>query len=648
MKKELNILEKLSRVLEKSYHFEAKCGKFFQTLRTMNGLISAAAWMEQRCESDNNGEGKYLVPVYFIPHSECTKVKLAINHSLSMRIRSDGFIMLLRSDNFFEEICQLNNKDAKCCILFSLGENGFISLVFNTDILPLRSEEILQLKNIFSRFDLPIQVYLLQQQINDEVLRRRQIQEDLHKSESYFRALLESSLDVIAILEKDGTIRWENASVQHVLGYAPDERIGNSIFYYVHPEDLSSFKNYYWKKIQRSKHIEKPVEFRFHNKENNWRTLSLISFNLLNDSRIAGIVISYRDITNRKQTEMDLRKSEATNRAIINALPDLIFQIKKDGTLLSFKTISYFNPSAFHEEIEGINIKEVLPAELVKKILRAMNQALRTYETKMFEYHYKSSNNLRDYEVRVAIIRDDEVLVLVREITDRKRAERELKKSHEQLRRLSYYLQSIREEERTSIAREIHDELGQLLTGLKIDLSFIDNRLPDYLSDLKEKVKSMSKLTDTTIKTVRKIASELRPVILDDLGITAAIEWQIQEYQKRSGISCRFYVIPSEFKLDQKRSTAIFRIFQETLTNVFRHARASEVNITLEKRDGTVNLKVKDNGIGINKKKINNPKSIGLSGIRERAHALGGLVEIKGVRNKGTSVSVTIPMQEIE
>jgi PAS domain S-box-containing protein len=648
MRKRLPLFEELSQLLEQSPNLPDNCDKLFQLLFSIEGLISVTVWIEERDSLHQENEDEiYLTPVYTIPELKIARPVLDIHHSLYKRIKSNGSVILTSSDYFFKNICLTKNKESKCSLLLSFGEYGFTQFDFKTSRIPLKSEEVIQLRSIFSRFSLPIHVYLLQQQIKEEVIQRKLIQEDLHKSESYFRALLESSLDVIAILEKNGTIRWENASVQHVLGYSPEERIGRSIFDYVHPEDLASFKYQYWKKILRSKHIQKPVEFRFSNKDNNWRILALISFNLLNDSRIAGIVISYRDITNRKQTEQDLRKSEATNRAIINALPDLIFQIKKDGTLLSFKTISYFNPSAFHGKVEGINIKEVLPAVLVRRILRTMNQALRTYDTKMFEYHYRSNNNLRDYEVRVAIIRDDEALILIREITDRKRAERELKKSHERLRRLSYYLQSIREQERTTIAREIHDELGQLLTGLKIELSFIDNRLPEEMNDLKEKVKSMSKLTDTTIKTVRKIASELRPVILDDLGITAAIEWQTQEYQKRSGIPCRFHVIPAEFELDQKRSTALFRIFQETLTNVFRHARASEVNITLEKRDGTVNLLVKDNGIGISKKKINNPRSIGLLGIKERAHSLGGSVEIKGIRNKGTTVSVTIPVEEI-
>jgi PAS domain S-box-containing protein len=649
MRKRLPLYEELSQLLEQSPDLPDNCDKLFQSLFSIEGLISVTVWIEERDSLNQENEEKiYLTPVYTIPELKISRPKLDIHHSLYKRIKSNGTVILTSSDDFFKDICLTKNKESKCSLLLSFGGYGFSQLDFKTSRISLKSEDIIQLRSIFSRFSLSINVYLLQQQIKEEVIQRKRIQEDLHKSESYFRALLESSLDVIAILEKNGTIRWENASVQHVLGYSPEERIGRSIFDYVHPEDLASFKYQYWKKILRSKHIQKPVEFRFSNKDNNWRILALISFNLLNDSRIAGIVISYRDITNRKQTEQDLRKSEATNRAIINALPDLIFQIKKDGTLLSFKTISYFNPSAFHGKVEGINIKEVLPAVLVRRILRTMNQALRTYDTKMFEYHYRSNNNLRDYEVRVAIIRDDEALILIREITDRKRAERELKKSHERLRRLSYYLQSIREQERTTIAREIHDELGQLLTGLKIELSFIDNRLPEEMNDLKEKVKSMSKLTDTTIKTVRKIASELRPIILDDLGITAAIEWQTQEYQKRSGIPCRFHVIPAEFELDQKRSTALFRIFQETLTNVFRHARASEVNITLEKRDGTVNLLVKDNGIGISKKKINNPKSIGLLGIKERVHSLGGSVEIKGIRNKGTTVSVTIPVEEIE
>lgn len=227
-----------------------------------------------------------------------------------------------------------------------------------------------------------------------------------------------------------------------------------------------------------------------------------------------------------------------------------------------------------------------------------------------------------------------------------KSVEKELRRSQEQLRNLSSRLHSMVEEERTRISREIHDELGQLLTILKMELSWLKKRLPKKEALLRDRTKSMAKLVDTTVQTLRKISTELRPGVLDDLGLTAAIEWQVQEFQSRTGMRCHFTVRPEEILLDPDRSTAVFRIFQETLTNIVRHANADEVAILLEKTEENLILEVKDNGRGITQSQITNSKSLGLLGIRERALLWGGTVQISGVPGKGTIITVQIPLHQ--
>ena len=224
-----------------------------------------------------------------------------------------------------------------------------------------------------------------------------------------------------------------------------------------------------------------------------------------------------------------------------------------------------------------------------------------------------------------------------------KRAEEELRKSRERLRNLSKYLQSSREQERTSIAREIHDDLGQILSALKMDLSWLGKRLPKNQT-LVEKKKSMEKILNDAIKTVKRIITDLRPSLLDDFGLIAAIEWQAEDFQTRTGLECKVTIEPEYFVVDQDRSTSLFRIFQETLANITRHANATEISVSLTKKDGEVVLKVTDNGKGITKKEISNTKSFGLLGIRERVHLFGGKMEIKGVKGKGTTVEVRIPV----
>jgi PAS domain S-box-containing protein len=230
------------------------------------------------------------------------------------------------------------------------------------------------------------------------------------------------------------------------------------------------------------------------------------------------------------------------------------------------------------------------------------------------------------------------------DVSKRKQAEEELKVSGQQLRDLSAYLQSSREQERTSIAREVHDDLGQALTALKMDFFWLEKRLPKEIAPLIEKTKSMEKLLDTAIESVERIITQLRPGILDDLGLAEAIEWQAGDFQSRTGVKCRVALDLRDTVLEKEHSTAIFRIIQEALTNVARHANAAMVRISLKKKARELMLEVKDNGKGIPKKKISHPKSFGLMGIHERAHVLGGKSKIRGLRNKGTTVTVIIPV----
>jgi len=233
---------------------------------------------------------------------------------------------------------------------------------------------------------------------------------------------------------------------------------------------------------------------------------------------------------------------------------------------------------------------------------------------------------------------------LTREIAERRRAEEHVRNSEENLRALAARLQSVREEEWTRIAREIHDELGQALTGLKMDLTWVAGKLPPDQKALVAKTKSMFDLIDGTIQSVRKIATRLRPEVLDELGLGPAIEWQAKEFQKRSGVRCKLSLAPGEAAIDRDRATAAFRIFQELLTNVARHADATRLDVSMRVEGGVLVLEVEDNGKGIDESAMLSPKSLGILGMRERALPFGGGIEITGARNQGTRVRVSIPL----
>jgi PAS domain S-box-containing protein len=235
------------------------------------------------------------------------------------------------------------------------------------------------------------------------------------------------------------------------------------------------------------------------------------------------------------------------------------------------------------------------------------------------------------------------------DITERTRAERAVRASEERLRALSVRLRSAREEEGTRISREIHDELGGALTGLKWELESIAESVAVTLNgaaipSIDERISRMTDMIDTTITTVRRIASDLRPSVLDDLGLIAAIEWQAQQFQSRTGIRCECRTASDALDLDRDQATAVFRIFQEILTNVLRHAGATRVRVDVRKESTNFVLEVVDNGRGITEYDKANAASLGLLGMRERAVLAGGEVLIRGAEGQGTSVVVRVPL----
>jgi len=274
-----------------------------------------------------------------------------------------------------------------------------------------------------------------------------------------------------------------------------------------------------------------------------------------------------------------------------------------------------------------------------------MESAFRGYEVGAVDYLTKPlvPEVLRS-KVSIFVELHKKNATLTNEIKERALAEVQLRNSEVQLRALAGRLISIREEERARIAREIHDELGQVLTGLKMDVTWLAKRLAGAEEPLVEKADAMCRLIDSTMHLIRRISTGLRPEILDEMGLVAAFEWQAKEFQKRMGIRCRLKLPKEQVDLDRELSTAVFRIFQEILTNIARHAKASGVDANLSITDELLRLKVTDDGIGISESQIRGHKSLGLLGMQERAQQFGGEVDIQGVAGRGTTVSVEIPM----
>ena len=352
-------------------------------------------------------------------------------------------------------------------------------------------------------------------------------------------------------------------------------------------------------------------------------------------------------LVKREETEEALRESKEILQKIFDHIPVMVSFFDADGRLTLVNREWERTVGWTPEEVREQNLDIFAECYPDPEERRKVRDFLATSNGHWADFYAK----VRDGRVIVttwAVVRlsDGTSISIGQDITERKRDEERLRKSNENLRALAARLQAVREEESIKIAREIHDELGGGLTGLKMDVSWIERRLPGAGDEaVRQKLRSMSELIDETIQKVRNISTELRPSVLDDLGLAAAVEWQAREFQRRTEIECVITSLDEEVALSAEKSTAVFRIFQEVLTNVARHARATRVEISMEKRDGDLVLKVCDDGRGIRESDISDTRSLGLLGMRERAVVFGGVVEIEGGSGRGTTVTVSIPRE---
>ncbi|NQT23867.1 PAS domain S-box protein [candidate division KSB1 bacterium] len=350
----------------------------------------------------------------------------------------------------------------------------------------------------------------------------------------------------------------------------------------------------------------------------------------------------------KHRIEKKLKQNQAWLSTILTSLGEAIIVTDAEGA------VQFINPKG--EEISGYKQDEVIGNRLEEYIhfqdektgapiiwnpIKEIKSQTGLDQLKVLNLISKSGSII-PIEETVAPILDDldqliGIVTIFRDVTRQREYQ-------QRLREFSAYLQTVQENERTHIAREIHDELGQTLTALKMDVSWLRRKIEDIPIHIEQKMSMMTELIDQTILRVKKITSELRPGLLDDLGLAAAIEWQSDEFSKRTEIPCRVMIRPEDLTLNNLLSTSLFRVFQEALTNIMRHANATEVEVNLIKHTHEVELKIKDNGCGIQKSQINDPKSFGLIGIRERIQFIGGHVHIHGIKGKGTTIQVLITL----
>lgn len=499
--------------------------------------------------------------------------------------------------------------------------------------------------------------------INFRDITERKLAEDaLRISEERYRTVVAALDEGIILMDENAVLLTSNASAERILGLTEEQIRNRTLFdpdWITIHEDGSQFV---------ASDFPAAVTFRTGESCSNvvmgvkktdgqivWISINTRPLFRMEEQKPYAVVISFADITEQLRAQTELRDSEERFSTAFKSSPCPM-------ALLAFPEGWFVNVNVAWEKIFGYSLEEVAGQSSEEITLwQDIRQREEMYRRLMEDGVVRNlevvalSKNGKEviYVMSAEIIEfggKKYVLSSCYDITERKLAEQKLEQLYVQSRALSARLETVREEERAHMAREIHDNLGQMMTGLKLDFSWLEKRMvrvkeESLRKEMEPKLIEIADLLEETIQTVRNIATDLRPGVLDTLGLRAAIDWQVREFERRNSINCSSKLCQDPPNLSPERATALFRILQEVLTNITRHAKAKKVRVEMAKADGAILLTIADDGIGITEEQIQNPKSLGLLGVRERAVILGGSVVVTGEQGGGTTVKVRMPIK---
>jgi PAS domain S-box-containing protein len=469
-------------------------------------------------------------------------------------------------------------------------------------------------------------------------------------------AIVQSSDDAIIGKSLDGIVTSWNEGARRLFGYTAEEMVGQPVARLI-PGDRLEEEPDILARLRRGERVEHFETVRQH-RDGSLLDVS-VSISPIRDAsgRIVGASKISRDVGGRKRAQAAVDQAHERLREhamVLELAPVLVRDMDNRIVLWTRGAEGLYGFSK--EEALGRISHELLQTTFPES-LEHFDEILRRTGRWEGALVHRKRDGARLVVASQQIIYHDlaghpmRILEANADITERQRAEAELNQSQEQLRALADRLVRAREEEATRIARELHDQFGRYLTTIKMDVRSIERYLAGEMNSelgrvLRDKAQTIGQTVDETVQTVRAIATQLRPGLLDDLGLAAAIEWQVGDFQKRSGISCSLTLTGEDPPVGRDQATALFRIFQEILTNVARHAQAAKIWVHLEEEHDAIVLEVEDDGVGISQAQLKQHRSLGLLGMRERALAFGGTVEIAGAPGQGTIVTVRMPLSK--
>jgi PAS domain S-box-containing protein len=451
-------------------------------------------------------------------------------------------------------------------------------------------------------------------------------------------------------LDRRGTILALNKPASTLLGFSTEWLHERPFLPFVASKDIPRFLSVLTR-IRRAPDYQETLEIELSVGDRSVPVQLSIKSSIRNNQTIYRIAVV--DLTDTKTIEKELKVALANWYSLVETAPDIIMTVDRKAK------ITFVNRDAWgyaSHAIVGTVLTDFVSGKDREKIEKCIAAAFTSDKPSTCEisdvngdkdhWYSLSFGPVRWRELRrgTITITSTTTTVTIRDITEHKRTEQSLRASREQLREFAGRLEQVREEERTRVAREIHDELGQKLTILKLDLAWL-SRKARVDSVTRKKIKSMIADVDQTIGHVRKIVSELRPSILDEMGLCAALEWQIGQFQQRTGIRGIFESTSEDFDLPPNTAAALFRVVQEALTNVVRHAGARQVRVALKPARGILRIAVSDDGKGLPRGQINDRKSFGIVGMRERVHRIGGEFNIFSGPGRGTRLEIAAPLK---
>jgi PAS domain S-box-containing protein len=460
-----------------------------------------------------------------------------------------------------------------------------------------------------------------------------------------YRLLADNAREMVSRHTADLTFLYASPAASRVIGYPPDHLIGQRLDDLAHPDDLSSVLSTF--ALARDTREDSSTVFRCRSPDQRWRWCEVMCRGVFDEATgTEEIHASIRDVTRYKQIEKAIERVAKEWRGTFDSAQDAILMLDRRANIIRVNIATLRLLECEFRDLIGRPLAEITRERLqlddpfhVRQVWTGKSQVRTDLELKGKSIWLRSTVD----PIKTEDGRLEGAVVFIADITTEKQAEITLLKTLDEVRELSSHLETVREEERRSIAREVHDELGHTLTALKMDIAWLVKHIPDEDGEIHSRGAELTGLVDQTISSMRRIVSRLRPPVLDDLGLDAALEWLTSDFQRYSGVTTEIALADLPVRFRGTEASCIFRIVQEALTNVSKHAAANHVSIRGGVDGDSYRLVVRDDGQGFDSCSSAHRTGFGLLGIAERVRELGGAMEMDSLPGEGATLVITFP-----